>query len=229
MLFQGLTVLLLVCATNGQYALFNGACPPENSHVVEFRNLTDVRAPIFIPLVDRVLKDAQYALPEIALKLAEVDLAWKITLPTKDTKSMLPYAPFLDRCCQKHHHACSSLDIKLSYLKFQGGICWVVFPEHQFVYKRCTCCSCLLAEDAPVVGRCVETDYQTVFIIAYCPHIMYSDRFQKIAVKIPTRCRCQAACPTPLDYVLPDGSPSEERRVQGPGSNRYQQALPNGH
>ncbi|KAK7093040.1 uncharacterized protein [Littorina saxatilis] len=220
MLFQGLAILLLACAATGQQSFYEGACPPENSAVAAFRNLTDVRAPLYIPLIDRVLKDASSAQDEIKAKLAEVDLPWKFSLPTNDSNSRLRFAPFLDRCCEDNHHACSNVDIILSYLKFDGGVCWVVWPEHFFIYKRCTCCACLLLEDAPVVGRCVETDYQTVGVIAYCPHIKY----QKVALRIPTRCRCQAACPTPLDYVLPDNSPAQERRLQIASTNIHQQS-----
>ncbi|KAL8599802.1 hypothetical protein ACOMHN_027609 [Nucella lapillus] len=212
MLFQCLAVLVLACTVHAQYFYYAGTCPPENSAVAAFRNLTDIREPLYIPLIDRVLKDAQYATPEIQEKLDEVDLPWKVSLPLNDTNGFRLFHPFFDRCCEGNPYECTFANIVLQYVKYEGQVCWVVWPEAYYIYRRCTCCSCLLLEDCPVVGRCVETDYFTVGIIAYCPYIMYSDRYQQMALRIPTNCRCQANCPTPLDYVLPDGSPSEERR-----------------
>ncbi|XP_076437438.1 uncharacterized protein LOC143276687 [Babylonia areolata] len=212
MLYQCLAVLALAYAANAQYYYYAGICPPENSDVAAFRNLTDVREPLYIPLIDRVMKDAGYALPEIQERLNEVDLPWKVSLPLNDTNGFKLFHPFYHRCCDFPLHECTFSDIILQYVKFAGGVCWVVWPEVLYVYRRCTCCSCLLAEDCPVVGRCVESDYHTVNVIAYCPHIMYSDRYQWIAMRIPTTCRCQAFCPTPLDYVLPLGSPEAEKQ-----------------
>ncbi|KAL8592554.1 hypothetical protein ACOMHN_030239 [Nucella lapillus] len=204
--------LALLGGVGAQYHYYEGKCPPENYAVAAFRNLTDVREPLPIPLIDRVLKDVQYATPGIQEKLEEVDLAQKIFLPLNNSLSFKLFAPFLDRCCGGDNRDCRQDDLILQFIKFEGGPCWVVWPEAYYVYKRCTCCTCLLHEDCPVVGRCVESNYHTVEIIAYCGHIMYSDRFQKIALRIPTVCRCQASCPTPLDFILPAGVPTEHKR-----------------
>nr|KAG5687940.1 hypothetical protein BaRGS_021648 [Batillaria attramentaria] len=112
-------------------------------------------------------KDQIYAVPEIQEALDGIDLAEEIVLP-------VPFEtdPFVERCCDKPDYNCSSKFIELRYVKYQGDVCWIVWPSEHFFYIRCTCCTCVLDDLCPTVGRCVETDYRTIKVVAYCPHIM---------------------------------------------------------
>nr|QIQ54695.1 capsule gland specific secretory protein [Reishia bronni] len=186
-------VVLFLSAAHAQYL---AECPPENIEVATFRLMTRDFPPLSIPNENRMEKDRSYAVAELQTALADVpDFGEKLQLPENYLTD-----PFVERCCEKPKYNCSSISIELRYVKYQDGICWIVWPADFFVYTRCTCCTCLLDDDCPVVGRCVETEYVTIKVIAYCFHIMYSDRFQKLAIRIPTACECAASCPVPQNY-----------------------------
>nr|KAG5695043.1 hypothetical protein BaRGS_032536 [Batillaria attramentaria] len=201
---------MLAGTARAQYYFDKYQCPPENIGVALFRNLTDVREALTLPYIDDVMRDAKYARAEIQEKLEDVDVPWMVMLPNI-TENYELFCPFVHRCCENFAHQCTFSDIVLQYVNYQDGVCWVVWPEQRYLYRKCTCCACLLQEDCPVVGRCVETDYSTVEIIVYCPHIMYSDRFVKLALRLPKNCRCAAQCPVPDEYIYNhrDGLPHE--------------------
>ncbi|KAK7092950.1 uncharacterized protein [Littorina saxatilis] len=188
----GYFVMALLTVAHAQYL---EECPPENIEVANFRQLTRDFPPISVPNVVRLEKDRSYAVPELQGYLAGINFASQLHLPDGYVTD-----PFVERACDKPDYNCTDLSIELRYVKYQNGICWVVWPESFFNYTRCTCCTCALKDKCPTVGRCVETDYVTVKVVAYCSHIMYSDRYQKLAIRIPTSCQCSASCPVPQQY-----------------------------
>ncbi|XP_076455721.1 uncharacterized protein LOC143290266 [Babylonia areolata] len=192
-MFGYFLVALLVSAAHAQYI---ADCPPENVEVATFRLMTRDLPPLSIPNVNRLRKDVDYSVAELKTALADIpDFSAKLLLPDDYLTD-----PFVERCCPKVEYNCTHVDIELRYVKYRDGICWIVWPLDFFVYTRCTCCTCMLNDKCPVVGRCVETNYVTIKVIAYCFHIMYSDRFQKLAIRIPTSCECAASCPVPQNY-----------------------------
>lgn len=61
------------------------------------------------------------------------------------------------------------------------------------MYVPCRCSECLVPGMCPIVGRCVETSWQLVSVVAYCPRERFP--FFKLLIRIPTQCNCVQRCP----------------------------------
>ncbi|PVD36489.1 hypothetical protein C0Q70_03473 [Pomacea canaliculata] len=185
----------MVCTAAAQVdsQLLRYACPPADAQQHTFRMMTEDVTADPIPPLDQVLEDLQDAPLEIQTFLSNLNqnaesISLKLPSNTLDI-----VGPFISRCCPLPAFNCTAVKIPLFFIRYYGSICFIFYPLDNFFYTRCTCSQCLVPGSCPVVGRCVESSWRFVKVVAYCPsHIV---RFVKILMKIPADCSCMQQCP----------------------------------